>query len=102
MSSFMRAISITPRALVDSDTHIDEKLIRSLTSIDGALIISPEGICYAIGAILDGEALCKGSTARGARYNSIVTYVQWKKSGVLAIVISEDQSVDYIFGKTNV
>lgn len=103
LSSFTRAISITPRALVDSDSSIiDEKLIRSLTSIDGALIISPEGTCYAIGAILDGVADCKGSTARGARYNSILTYVQWKKSGVLAIVISEDQSVDYIFGKTNV
>lgn len=96
LSSYTRAICITPHSLVNSDLSVDEKLIRSLTSIDGALIISPDGICYAIGAILDGEACCPGLTARGARYNSLLNYVKWKKSGVLAIVISEDQSIDYI------
>ena len=90
-----RAIKIAPISLVDN------KAINNLTSIDGAIIISPEGKCYAIGAILDGEATIKGDTARGARYNSLCNYVAWRKENskecnVMAVVISEDQTVDYL------
>lgn len=91
-----RAIKINPISLVDNT-----KAIKNLTSIDGAIIISPDGTCYAIGVILDGEATIIGDTSRGARYNSLCNYVAWRKEkvkdcSVMAVVISEDQTVDYL------
>ena len=97
LAMYSRGIRIEPLPLIRPDKNIDEKLIKSLTAIDGALIISPDGICHAIGAILDGEACCEGSKARGARYNSLLNYVKWKKNNLMAVVISEDQSVDYLY-----
>lgn len=91
-----RAILIDPVSLIDNN-----EAILKLTSIDGALVISPEGICYSIGAILDGEAVVLGDTARGARYNSLNNYVIWRAESdktykTMAIVISEDQTVDIV------
>lgn len=89
-----RAIIIDPISLIQHTNSIIK-----LTAIDGAMIISPDGFCYAIGAILDGEAVVDGDTARGARYNSLNNYVKWKKTKdsncrVMAVVISEDQTTD--------
>lgn len=88
------------------NNQVENSTIEKITSIDGALIISPKGDCYAIGAILDGVATAEGDTGRGARYNSLNNYVEWiedyyeeKKEGrirVMAVVISEDQTIDYI------
>src|SRR5206468_4283631 len=49
-------------------------LVRSVTSIDGAVLIDTECICHAIGVILDGDAVEFGDPARGARYNSSLRY----------------------------
>lgn len=72
----------------------DEKIIKSITSIDGAVILDASGICYAIGVILDGMASPNGTSARGARYNSAVRYVDMHKGECVAVVISEDSMVD--------
>ena len=89
-----RAVGITPVA-------VDEKTILSLSAIDGAMIIDPEGICYAIGAILDGATVNQGTIARGARYNSAITYVDYwaseqvkEKIKAVAIIVSSDDTVD--------
>ena len=87
-----RAIGIRP-------VLVDESTILSLSAIDGAMIVNTEGICYSIGAILDGAATGKGNIARGARYNSAITYVDyWAKNEprkkVVAIIVSADDSVD--------
>jgi|GEM_PF-5692182 len=86
-------------------------LVEHLTAIDGAILIDPDGMCYAIGVIVDGIATIAGSKARGARYNSLLTYVAWKASEQLheiadsgakdqircmAIIISEDGTIDYL------
>ena len=70
-------------------------LLGQLTSIDGAVILSPEGKCYAIGMILDGMSSDKGDPARGARYNSAIKYVETSASPCFAIVISEDGGTDF-------
>ena len=97
-----RAIRIQKYVFFDgskTDTA-QEKIIKKFTSIDGALFISPDGVCYAIGAILDGKAVVIGDTGRGARYNSLNNYVSWAKEEKdikaisMAIVISEDQTID--------
>lgn len=93
LSDLKRAIAITPIDLCKNDT-----LTRVITAIDGALLVDQEGVCYAIGVIVDGEAVIEGSTARGARYNSLRNYIEWQyeKEKVLglAVIISEDQTVD--------
>lgn len=87
-----RDIMIKPLFL---GNHIDTILL--MTKIDGAIIIDPYGTCYAVGAIVDGIAVVTGSTARGARYNSLANYVAWQqteKRKCLAIIISEDGTVE--------
>ena len=83
------AISLTP------------SIIRSITSIDGAVMMDLEGFCHGIGFILDGIATEKGDPSRGARYNSAIRYVETitknpEYSNCFAIVISEDGDVDMI------
>ena len=68
-----------------------------VTAIDGAILINIESICFAIGVILDGLATNKGDPSRGARYNSAVRYVEATKAPCLAVVVSEDGSIDLIY-----
>lgn len=70
--------------------------ILAVSSIDGAILMDPEGTCYALGVILDGKARQhQGDSGRGARYNSAVRYVELARRGSrLAIIVSEDGMVD--------
>lgn len=75
--------------------------IKGITSIDGALLADLDGNIYAIGTILDGEAVCAGETSRGARYNSVKNYVALKKNAypaacIFGIVVSEDGDIRII------
>jgi hypothetical protein len=71
-------------------------ILRHLTPIDGAVLLSPDGMCHAIGTILDGIASANGDPSRGARYNSAVRYVESTSAPCLAVVVSEDGRVDYV------
>ena len=71
-------------------------ITRLVTSIDGAVLLDPEGYCYSIGVILDGRASGRGNSARGARYNSALRYVESSDYPCLAVVVSEDGLVDVI------
>jgi DNA integrity scanning protein DisA with diadenylate cyclase activity len=73
------------------------EIMQRVTTIDGAVIIDTKGICYAVGVILDGLASKKGNPSRGARYNSAIRYVESSKYSCLAIVVSEDGSIDFLF-----
>ncbi len=77
---------------------IDSSFIQKVTSIDGALLLDYEGKCYSIGVILDGLAVEKGSSARGARYNSAIRYYEYvkEKCNTIVIIISEDGMIDII------
>ena len=74
---------------------INPKLLRQLTPIDGAILLSPDGVCYAIGVILLNYSV-RLDPGRGARYNSAIRYVETSKVPSLAVVISEDGGVDLI------
>lgn len=76
---------------------VSQSIISHLSSVDGAILISPEGIIHAFGVILDGQASKNGNSARGARYNSAIRYVDEKSSNqinCLALIVSEDGYVD--------
>lgn len=77
-------------------TQLNEALFRSASKVDGAILLDPMGVCHAVGIILDGEAIDQCTPSRGARYNSGIRYVQASKSRRLAIVVSEDKTVDII------
>jgi hypothetical protein len=80
-------------------TDLTADLVRRLSGIDGAILVSPEGSCFAIGVILDGIATGYGDASRGARYNSAARYFTSsisKKRPTLCIVISADGYVDMI------
>jgi hypothetical protein len=83
------------------DKLLKETLLM-LTSIDGALLVDPQGTCYAAGVILDGLAIKgKGTSSRGARYNSAIRYVYGtttdpSKGECLAVVVSKDGTVNLI------
>lgn len=78
-----------------SPTSVEDS-IEALTAIDGAILFDPSGVCHAIGVILDGATVGKGTPARGARYNSAIRYVGDRRAGVLVIVVSADGMVNLI------
>lgn len=69
--------------------------LASVCAIDGAILLDAEAKCHALGVILDGVASREGDSARGARYNSAVRYVEVHPNCV-AIVVSEDGTVDIV------
>lgn len=86
-----QCISIKPRKL-------EEEAVQVLTSIDGAIIIDLDGFTHAKGVILDGIVGLEGDASRGSRYNSALTYCEyrgWQKPTMI-VVVSEDGMVDVI------
>ena len=77
-------------------TQLSEALLRSVSGIDGTILLDPSGFCHAIGIILDGEATDQCTPSRGSRYNSGVRYVQTGSHRRLAIVVSDDRTIDII------
>lgn len=73
---------------------LDDNLIMNITSIDGAVLLDKHGVCHSIGVILDGVATPNGTSARGARFNSSIRYVESHRKQCVAIIISEDGMVD--------
>jgi hypothetical protein len=84
-STLVTPVSLTPA------------IMQLVSKIDGAVLVDPHGLCVAIGVVLDGMASQNGNPGRGARFNSAIRYAETaepKKS--LAIVVSEDGSVDLV------
>ena len=100
LKRYNRALGISPTNLFDNNNSI-----QALTSIDGAVIIDLDGMCYSIGVIVDGDAIAVGKTARGSRYNSTVNYIlrrSKEKQLIFGIVISEDETTDIITPKGDI
>lgn len=81
---------------------VNGDIVKSISRIDGSLLIDEELKCYATGVILDGDASnSKGDSSRGSRYNSALKYISRNDIvGSIAIVISEDGMVDVIDSNT--
>ena len=83
-------------ALAIKPEYLDRRDVARLGRIDGAIILGPDGRCYAFGVILDGLANSSGDRARGARFNSSVRYQRTLEIDTMVIVISDDGTVDLI------
>ncbi|MBX3191060.1 MAG: DNA integrity scanning protein DisA nucleotide-binding domain protein [Labilithrix sp.] len=78
-------------------TAVGDDTVDRVTAIDGAVLLDTKGLCHAVGVILDGRARAQvGSPARGARYNSAARYVDAAEKPALAVVVSEDGTVDVV------
>lgn len=75
-------------------TKLTPELYRRVSNIDGTIIVDPRCICHAVGVILDGPANDDCTPSRGARYNSGVRYVAATTTPRLAVVVSDDGTVD--------
>ena len=84
-----QCFQVVPRIMTPS-------VLRLVTNIDGAVLIEPNAMCHAIGAILDGLATEKGDSSRGSRYNGALRYVNSSKYPMLAVVVSEDGWIDLL------
>jgi hypothetical protein len=71
-------------------------LLRRVSGIDGTIILDPHGICHAVGVILDGVATVDCTPSRGSRFNSGLRYISPEGTRRLAIVVSDDHTVDLI------
>jgi len=71
-------------------------LMERCTSIDGTVIIDTDGVCYAIGAILDGDVSDRGDRTRGGRYNSALMYLDTVAVPSVIVVVSRDGTVDIV------
>jgi len=72
------------------------ELFGQVSSIDGAILLDPQGVCHAVGVILDGPARPECTPARGSRYNSAIRYVRSSDAPRLAVVVSDDRTIDVI------
>lgn len=77
-------------------TKLTPELFRRVSGIDGTILVDPHGVCHAIGVILDGPARPECTPARGSRYNSGIRYVGDTETPRLAVVVSDDRTVDVI------
>jgi hypothetical protein len=77
-------------------TKLTPELYRRVSNIDGTIIIDPKCVCHAVGVILDGSANEDCTPSRGARYNSGIRYVAASTTPRLAVVVSDDRTVDVI------
>lgn len=89
-------------------TNASDGIIKSFSSVDGAILVDTFGFCHAFGVILDGKVprgrlrhgkRIPGKPSRGAKYNCTKTYVHsllGKSKETLGVVISEDGMVDLI------
>ncbi|EEL60381.1 DNA integrity scanning protein DisA nucleotide-binding domain protein [Bacillus toyonensis] len=76
--------------------NLTAEVMRLVTAIDGAVLLDPNGKCHALGVILDGLATDKGDSARGARYNSALRYIDSQDNECLIVVVSEDGDINLI------
>lgn len=77
-------------------TKLTPELYRRVSNIDGTIIIDSQCNCHAVGVILDGPANDRCTPSRGARYNSGIRYVAASLTPRLAVVVSDDRTVDVI------
>lgn len=89
------AVRLQQQSTLIEPIRLTPEVMEVITAIDGAVVIDPDAKCYAIGVILDGLATHKGTSSRGARYNSAIRYVEGKEECV-AIIVSADGTIDIV------
>lgn len=89
---------LSPQVWAVEPTPLSPEWLSQLTSMDGGILVDPQGKCYAIGVILDGRAVKgDGDPSRGSRFNNAIRYLaaSWRPPAVV-VVYSTDGSIDIL------
>ncbi len=85
--------------MVIEPVKLDEKNVEKLSSIDGAIIMDENCICYGFGAVLDGLDTGFGNRGRGARYNSSERFYNLYKNetdtDLMVFILSDDGNYNF-------
>lgn len=92
--AFSEAQRLSQQGTSIEAVKLSVELLRQASSIDGTILLDPQGNCHAIGVILDGAVNEECTPSRGSRFNSAVRYVRSGATRRLAIVVSDDRTVD--------
>lgn len=87
---------LMPQAYAIRPARLAGRALAAATSIDGAVLVSPDARCHAVGVILDGQATGTGDASRGSRYNSAIRYLAGAGKGSMVIIVSEDGRIDLL------
>lgn len=90
------AARLLPQGYAITPTRLSDRALEAATSIDGAVLVSPDGRCHAVGVILDGLATGTGDPSRGARFGSAIRYLAGAGKGAMVIIVSEDGRIDLL------
>lgn len=90
----LEALRLEAQGTTIQPVELSVELLRQASAIDGSILMDPQGYCHAIGVILDGVANEQCTPSRGSRFNSAVRYISSGTLRRLAIVVSEDRTVD--------
>lgn len=86
-------------AILIDPVKLDEKNVEKLSSIDGAIIMDENCICYGFGVVLDGIDTGSGNRARGSRYNSSERFYNYCKSennsDLFVFILSDDGNYNF-------
>lgn len=88
LSQLHKGMSLGKSGL-DLKEECNLSIFQGLASVDGAVMVDYNGVCYGYGMILDGVAITEGDIGRGARYNSGKNYSAIHKE--YAVIFSEDK-----------
>lgn len=79
--------------------QLNEKNVEKLSSIDGAIIMDDNCICYGFGTVLDGLDTGSGNRARGSRFNSSERFYNYYKNDsntdFMVFILSDDGNFDF-------
>lgn len=86
-------------SLLIEPVKLDEKNVEKLSSIDGAIIMDENCICYGFGVVLDGIDTGSGNRARGSRYNSSERFYNYCKNEntdeLFVFILSDDGNYNF-------
>jgi hypothetical protein len=92
------ALRLQKQCLVIEPIQLNSESVLNLSSIDVGILLDTTGMAYAQGVILDGVVGNTGDSARGSRYNSGMTYQEYRGAAkpTCLVIVSEDGMVDIV------
>lgn len=85
--------------IVINPVKLDEKNVEKLSSIDGAIIMDENCVCYGFGAVLDGLDTGSGNRGRGSRFNSSERFFNLYKNedntDLMVFILSDDGNFNF-------
>ncbi len=91
------AARLATNAFPIAPAQLPDPGLSGIFGVDGAVLVDRQGVCHAFGVILDGTSRRGvGNRSRGARYNSVARYVDWRAGQAIGLVVSDDGGAEVL------